>query len=397
MRRYALSADELDTLIGVKPPYIGWERGGMLTNHVIEFPRCVIYLRGIEQTTPAVQDLFRAILEKGFCEDGRGQQVTFREAILIFAHDMGVETERRIGFGRQPTQPAALFDPSRLMRQLEESGFPEAILDCISAVVPFQPLDSATLYAIAARALEQLQRRFYEQEGKALQYEPALLDWLLQSDTDIQPEDIQRRIEQVLRPLLRRAKIQLAEQWNQIETVQLRLNLHEPEATPPRPRILVYDDLPDFHQALQEQFPDFEWFHASDLETAATLLRQHRPHLVLIDTCLQASDPADTGGIHVLQTLRQRHPEPLYILVTAQAVGFETTREAFRAGAYDYLYKPPNESVLRQLAQTLVEREQQQRKLALQQSLLQHYQNLTAQVQFQQGVALISLQQSQPV
>jgi ATP-dependent Clp protease ATP-binding subunit ClpA len=84
VRRYHLSADELDSLIGVKPPYIGWERGGVLTNHVIEFPRCVIYLRGVEQTTPAAQELFRSILEKGYCEDGRGQQVAFREAIIDF-------------------------------------------------------------------------------------------------------------------------------------------------------------------------------------------------------------------------------------------------------------------------------------------------------------------------
>jgi PleD family two-component response regulator len=44
-------------------------------------------------------------------------------------------------------------------------------------------------------------------------------------------------------------------------------------------------------------------------------------------------------------------------------VSFETTRDAFRAGAYDYLYRPPDESILRQLAHSLTEREMQQRQL----------------------------------
>lgn len=61
-RRYSLSQDELDTLIGVKPPYVGWERGGKLTNHVLEYPRCVIYVRNIENAPPSAINLFRQIL-----------------------------------------------------------------------------------------------------------------------------------------------------------------------------------------------------------------------------------------------------------------------------------------------------------------------------------------------
>lgn len=392
VRRYHLSADELDSLIGVKPPYMGWERGGVLTNHVIEFPRCVIYLRGIEQTTPAVQELFCSILEKGYCVDGRGQQVAFREAIVIFAYEMGAESERAIGFGRaQRPQPTS--DPTRLMRQMEEAGFPEAILNLVPTLVTFRPLSQETLAQIAQRTLQHTRERVYKQFGKVLEYEERLTEWLLQSEADeaLEPEDIQRKVERVLLPAIKNAALQMGEQWNTMQTIRLQLHADAPKVEPPRPRLLVYDDVPDFYQELCSQYPDFEWHYANTEEQALQILAQRRPHLVLIDTCLSAADATDTGGVAVLQSLKARYPEPTYLLVTAHAVSFETTRDAFRAGAYDYLYRPPDESVLRQLAQSLVEREMQQRQLQYQNELLKRHLQFQPTVLTEQGVVQVSL------
>jgi ATP-dependent Clp protease ATP-binding subunit ClpA/ActR/RegA family two-component response regulator len=392
VRRYHLSADELDSLIGVKPPYSGWERGGVLTNHVIEFPRCVIYLRGIEQTTPAAQELFRSILEKGYCEDGRGQQVAFREAILIFAYELGAEGERAIGFGRaQRHQPTN--DPTRLMRQMEEAGFPETILNLVPILIPFQPLNQETLHQIAQRTLQAACERVYKQFGKVLEYEEPLLAWLLKSEEEepLQPEDIQRKVEHVLLPAIKNAAIQMGERWHAMQTIRLQLHTDALKVEPPRPRLLVYDDVPDFYQELCNQYPDFEWHYANTEPQALQILAQHRPHIVLIDTCLTAADATDTSGIAVLQSLKARYPEPTYLLVTTQAVSFETTRDAFRAGAYDYLYRPPDESVLRQLAQSLVEREMQQRQLQYQSELLKRHLRLQPTVLTEQGVVQISL------
>jgi len=392
VRRHHLSADELDSLIGVKPPYIGWERGGILTNHVIEFPRCVIYLRGVEQTTPAAQELFRSILEKGYCEDGRGQQVAFREAILIFAYEIGAEPERTIGFGRaQRHQPTN--DPTRLMRQMEEAGFPETILNLVPILIPFQPLNQETLHQIAKRTLQAACERVYKQFGKVLEYEEPLLAWLLKSEEEepLQPEDIQRKVEHVLLPAIKNAAMQMGERWHAMQTIRLQLHADAPKVEPPRPRLLVYDDVPDFYQELCNQYPDFEWHYANTEPQALQILAQHRPHIVLIDTCLTAADATDTSGIAVLQSLKARYPEPTYLLVTTQAVSFETTRDAFRAGAYDYLYRPPDESVLRQLAQSLVEREMQQRQLQYQSELLKRHLRLQPTVLTEQGVVQISL------
>lgn len=68
-------------------------------------------------------------------------------------------------------------------------------------------------------------------------------------------------------------------------------------------------------------------------------------------------------------------------MVMAQPVGFEETREAFRSGAYDYLWKPPEDSILRHIVSLLVEREEQERRLAYQQELLKCYTTFEYEVQ----------------
>jgi FixJ family two-component response regulator len=72
-------------------------------------------------------------------------------------------------------------------------------------------------------------------------------------------------------------------------------------------------------------------------------------------------------------------------------VSFETTRDAFRAGAYDYLYRPTEESVLRQLAQSLAEREMQQLLLRYQKEIFARYPHFHPTIFPEQGVVQISL------
>ncbi len=137
--------------------------------------------------------------------------------------------------------------------------------------------------------------------------------------------------------------------------------------------MLVVDDVPDFLEALKENYPEWEWHYAATVEEAEEVIERERPHLVLIDTCQSVENPMDVKGLEILRQLKNRFPQQEMVMVTSQPVGFEETREAFRSGAYDYLWKPPEESILRQIVRLLVEREEQERKLAYQQTLLKRY------------------------
>lgn len=76
-------------LIGAPPGYVGYEEGGQLTNAIRKRPFCVLLFDEIEKAHVRILDKFLQILEDGRLTDGRGQTVSFSEAIIIFTSNIG--------------------------------------------------------------------------------------------------------------------------------------------------------------------------------------------------------------------------------------------------------------------------------------------------------------------
>jgi ATP-dependent Clp protease ATP-binding subunit ClpB len=79
-------------LIGSPPGYVGFERGGMLTNAVRERPFSVILFDEIEKAHPRILDIFLQILDEGRLTDSRGQTVFFTESLLVFTSNIGARS-----------------------------------------------------------------------------------------------------------------------------------------------------------------------------------------------------------------------------------------------------------------------------------------------------------------
>lgn len=78
-------------LIGSSPGYVGFDRGGELTEAVRANPQSVVLFDEFEKADPSILDLFLAIVDDGRCTDGRGQTVDFSETIVIFTSNLGVD------------------------------------------------------------------------------------------------------------------------------------------------------------------------------------------------------------------------------------------------------------------------------------------------------------------
>ena len=76
-------------LVGAPPGYVGYEEGGQLTNAIRKRPFCVLLFDEIEKAHVRILDKFLQILEDGRLTDGRGQTVSFSEAIIIFTSNIG--------------------------------------------------------------------------------------------------------------------------------------------------------------------------------------------------------------------------------------------------------------------------------------------------------------------
>ncbi|MFN3422529.1 MAG: AAA family ATPase, partial [Armatimonadota bacterium] len=383
LRRYSLETSSVDTLIGVRPPYVGWERGGILTNHVLEFPRSIIVVRGLENAPSEVHRLFKSIFERGECEDGRGQRVSFRETVFVFIWEAEAQQERPLGFRAYETETVkATLDRKTVEERLRQRGIPDDLLACIQTFVFFRPLDRQALEQIVRKKLEEVKESLFRREGKVLEIDEKLMaSWLSAEQTLPSPAKLEQMIERQILSPLQELKTKRPKDWANWKVIALRLLEEESHLKPITPRLLVVDDVPDFFEALKASYPEWEWHYAATTEEAIRAIGREQPHLVLIDTCQSVSDPKDVRGLEILRQLKQHFPQQVIVMVTAQPVGFEETREAFRSGAYDYLWKPPQDSILRQIVSLLVERDEQERRLTYQQELLKRYMPIEYEVQ----------------
>lgn len=78
-------------LIGPPTGYKDAEVGGRLTNAVRKNPCSLLLFDEVEKAHPDVLDLFLQILDEGRLTDGQGGTVSFRDAIVVFTSNLGMD------------------------------------------------------------------------------------------------------------------------------------------------------------------------------------------------------------------------------------------------------------------------------------------------------------------
>ncbi len=76
-------------LIGAPPGYVGYEEGGILTDHVRRKPYSVILFDEIEKAHPDVFNILLQILDDGRLTDSKGKTVDFKNTIIIMTSNIG--------------------------------------------------------------------------------------------------------------------------------------------------------------------------------------------------------------------------------------------------------------------------------------------------------------------
>ncbi len=109
------------------------------------------------------------------------------------------------------------------------------------------------------------------------------------------------------------------------------------------PDILVVDDEESIAAAFQRFLRDegHEFRIASSAEEALGLISARAPNIVFMDVRMPGRD-----GVQALQTIRAQFPQVYVVMMTAYGTS-QTSIEAIRAGAFEYLTKPLDLGVLR--------------------------------------------------
>jgi two-component system response regulator PilR (NtrC family) len=111
------------------------------------------------------------------------------------------------------------------------------------------------------------------------------------------------------------------------------------------PQALIVDDEPDIRELLELTLGrmNIETRSAANLADARKLLQECR-----FDLCLTDMRLPDGDGLELVETIQQRHPDLPVAVITAHG-NMETAVQALKLGAFDFVSKPVDLQVLRNL------------------------------------------------
>ena len=86
---------------GSSPGYVGYEKGGILTEKIKRDPHCVLLFDEIEKAHPIVLQSLLQILEEGRLTDNAGEETSFKNTLIILTSNLGadlVDKKGSVGF-----------------------------------------------------------------------------------------------------------------------------------------------------------------------------------------------------------------------------------------------------------------------------------------------------------
>lgn len=153
-------------LKGAPAGYVGFGKGGVLTEAIRRRPYGVLLLDEVEKAHPDVRELFLQVFDKGFLEDAEGVAVDFRNTLIIMTSNVGSQLLESIAPNLDTK--ALLSLQERLVHELIDEFTPAFIGR--SEVVPYFSLGAEELREIVAIKLQILRERFTDSYGCELSF-----------------------------------------------------------------------------------------------------------------------------------------------------------------------------------------------------------------------------------
>src|SRR6201747_695657 len=128
-------------LVGSPRGYVGYDKGGQLTEAVPRKPFSVVLFDEIEKAHPDVFNALLQILEDGRLTDSQGRTVDFRNTVLIMTSNLGTADLRKANVGFTRNDEAVSYErmKDKVMEALKGHFRPE-FLNRIDDVVVFHEL-----------------------------------------------------------------------------------------------------------------------------------------------------------------------------------------------------------------------------------------------------------------
>ncbi|WP_322022503.1 type VI secretion system ATPase TssH [Burkholderia sp. BCC1977] len=169
-------AHTVSQLKGSPPGYVGYGRGGVLTEAVRQRPYSVVLLDEVEKAHRDVLDIFYQVFDRGTMRDGEGREIDFRNCVIVMTSNLG----------SAQIDDATADDPSITQAALRDAIHPRLVAHFQPALLArfqtlvYRPLDAATLASIVRIKLDKIAGRLHRQHAVTLACADDLIESIAQ-------------------------------------------------------------------------------------------------------------------------------------------------------------------------------------------------------------------------
>ena len=177
-------AHSVSGLKGSPPGYVGYGEGGVLTEAVRRNPYSVVLLDEVEKAHPDVLELFFQVFDKGVLDDAEGNEVDFRNTVIILTSNVGSSQIMQACMNKAPAELPAVEALSEALRPVLYKSFKPAFLGRLK-VVPYYPISDEVLEKIIRLKLDRIARRVASNHHAEFRYDDKLVDTVLARCTEV--------------------------------------------------------------------------------------------------------------------------------------------------------------------------------------------------------------------
>ena len=176
-------AHTVSTLKGAPPGYVGYGKGGILTEAVRRKPYSVILLDEVEKAHPDVHEIFFQVFDKGMMDDSEGRRIDFKNTLILLTSNVGSDVIMdRTKSGAVRT---GIDDLDTALRAPLLKVFPAAFLGRV-VTIPYYPLSDTMIEAITRHQFGKIARRLKATNDAELVIGDGVMDLVKARCTEIE-------------------------------------------------------------------------------------------------------------------------------------------------------------------------------------------------------------------
>ena len=165
-------------LIGSPPGYIGYEKGGQLTEKVRQNPYSIVLFDEIEKANIDVLNLLLQIMDNGALTDSRGRLINFRNTIIIMTSNIGATNDDT------PSKNAQDEQIKELKKLLLNNQLKPEFVNRIDEVIKFNSLDKKVIEQIVLLEINKLKLRLFKNQNITINVDDEVISFIAKNAYD---------------------------------------------------------------------------------------------------------------------------------------------------------------------------------------------------------------------